>query len=224
MKSLKNLFIKEDAEQESSAEEKATNAPIAFPVGDSKSQQYASGMGSNQYLVEIIEVYEKGLESINMPGYDFYDFYLAIKASGSENESVYKMAYQMGKTLDKAITPQKLSQDAEFYISKLNEVYQTYSQKGEQKLQGLENELKTEKNSLSVEANGIESDINKMRQQISLLEQKLTEVRSNLARVDGKYEPQKEVIKLKLQANDHAMKISVQKLQSIREGILKYIK
>jgi hypothetical protein len=224
MKSLKNLFIKEDAEQESSAEEKVTNAPIAFPVGDSKSQPYAAGAGSNQYLVEIIEVYEKGLESINMPGYDFYDFYLAIKASGSENESVYKMAYQMGKTLDKAITPQKLSQDAEYYVSKLNEVYQTYSQKGEQKLHALENELKTEKNSLSVEANGIESDINKMRQQISLLEQKLTEVRSNLARVDGKYEPQKEVIKLKLQANDHAMKISVQKLQSIKEGIMKYIK
>jgi hypothetical protein len=63
-----------------------------------------------------------------------------------------------------------------------------------------------------------------MRQQISQLEQKLTEVRSNLARIDGKYDPQKEVIKLKLQANDHAMKISVQRLQSIKEGILKYIK
>jgi hypothetical protein len=224
MKSLKNLFIKEDSEQESTDEGKDQNAPIAFPVADSKHQSNVVGTGSNQYLVEIIEVYEKGLESINMPGYDFYDFYLAVKASGVENESVYKMAYQMGKTMDKTITPQKLSSDAEYYISKLNEVYQTYSQKGEQKLNSLESELKTEKNSLSVEANGIESDINKMRQQISLLEQKLTEVRGNLARVDGKYEPQKEVIKLKLQANDHAMKISVQKLQTIKDGILKYIK
>jgi len=224
MKSLKNLFIKEDAEEEGSVEGKEQEAPIAFPISDSKTHANITGAGSNQYLVEIIDVYEKGLESINMPGYDFYDFYLAIKASGAENEAVFKMAYQMGKTMDKTVTPQKLSNDAEYYISKLNEVYQTYSQKGEQKLHSLESELKSEKNNLSVEANGIESDINKMRQQISQLEQKLTEVRSNLARIDGKYDPQKEGIKLKLQANDHAMKISVQKLQSIKEGILKYIK
>jgi hypothetical protein len=225
MKSFKNLFIKD----ETPSEEESKEQP-AFPIIESGAPSFQNNpintpsSGANQYLVEIIEVYEKGLESINMPGYDFYDFYLAVKASGAENEAVYKMAYQMGKTMDKNITPQKLASDAEYYVSKLNEVYRTYSEKGAQKLTGLENELKTEKDSLTLEANGIEADINKMRQQIMALEQRLTDVRGNLARVEGKYRPQQDVIKQKLEANDHAMKISVQKLNTIKEGLLKFIK
>ena len=225
MKSFKNLFIKDESEPEP----EKPNEQLAFPVSDSTNPTPSfpstiSTGSSNQYLAEIIEVYEKGLESINMPGYDFYDFYIAVKASGAENDAVYKMAFQMGKTMDKTITPQKLSSDAEYYISKLNEVYRTYSEKGTQKLSGLENELKTEKDRLSLEANGIEGDINKMRQQIMSLEQRLSEARSQLAQADGKYRPQQDVIKQKLQANDQAMKISVQKLNSIKEGILRFIK
>lgn len=225
MKSFKNLFIKDESEPEP----EKPNEQMAFPLSDSTNPTPSfpstiSTGSSNQYLAEIIDVYEKGLESINMPGYDFYDFYIAVKASGVENDAVYKMAFQMGKTMDKTITPQKLSSDAEYYVSKLNEVYRTYSEKGSQKLSGLENELKTEKDRLSLEANGIEGDINKMRQQIMSLEQRLSEARSQLAQADGKYRPQQDVIKQKLQANDQAMKISVQKLNSIKEGILKFIK
>jgi hypothetical protein len=227
MKLFKNLFIKDESEQEE-PKDKEQEEKLAFPVSSSHPESHQPNVipatGANQYLTEIIEVYEKGLESINMPGYDFYDFYLAVKASGVENEAVYKMAYQMGKTMDKNITPAKLSSDAEYYISKLNEVYRTYSEKGSQKLSSLEHDLKTEKDKMALEANGMESDIHKMRQEIMALEQRLMDVRSNLARVDGKYKPQQDVIKLKLEANEHAMKISVQKLNTVKESIMKFIK
>ncbi len=222
MKSIKDLFIKNEGEEEQPSEQ------LAFPVSNSNTtssdQNIIPATGSNQYLAEIIDVYDKGLESINMPGYDFYDFYLAVKASGAENEAVYKMAYQMGKTMDKNINPQKLASDAEYYIGKLNEVYRTYSEKGAQKLHSLENELKTEKENLSLQANGMESDINKLRQEILSLERRLSEVKGNLAQVEGKHRPQQDVIKLKLEANDHAMKISIQKLNTVKACILKYIK
>lgn len=222
MKSLKNLFIKDESE-ENEPEEK-----IAFPVVDSSSgfnlPTSPKSSGTNPYLNEIIEVYEKGLESINMPGYDFYDFYQAVKAAGAQNEAVYKMAFQMGKTMDSSITSHKLSSDADYYISKINDVYKTYAEKGSQKLNGLEAELTAEKEKLTGEVNEIEAGINKMRQQIMAMEQKLSETRNDLAKVTNKYKPQQDVIKQKLQANDQAMQVSIEKLNSIKEAITKYIK
>ena len=219
---LKNLFIKDDGEEEQPPKEQ-----LGFPVSETPGampRQNPAIAGDNQYLLEIIEVYEKGLESINMPGYDFYDFYLAVKAAGAENEGVYKMAFQMGKAMDKNVTPQKLSKDAEYYISKLNEVYKTYSEKGAHKLNGLESEMRKQKEDLSNEASSMDREIQNLRQQILTLEQRLSETRSRLAQVEGQYQPQQDVIKQKLQANDHAMQISVQRLSTIRDGILKYIK
>jgi hypothetical protein len=226
MKSLKHLFIKDDSEEEQ-AEEK-----MAFPVVEPNLSQNSHfspsmpspGNTSNAYLNEIIEVYEKGLESINMPGYDFYDFYLAVKAAGAQNEAIYKMAFQMGKTMDSNITSQKLATDADYYISKINDVYKTYSEKGNQKLNNLESELKAEKENLTSEINQVESEINKMRQKIMEMEQKLSETRNELVKVGSKYKPQQDVIRLKLQANDQAMQVSIQKLNSIKEAITKYIK
>ncbi len=226
MKSLKHLFIKDDSEEEQ-ADEK-----MAFPVVEPNLSQNPSfshstpspGTTSNPYLNEIIEVYEKGLESINMPGYDFYDFYLAVKAAGTQSEAIYKMAFQMGKTMDSNITPQKLASDADYYISKINDVYKTYSEKGNQKLNGLESELKTEKENLTSEINHTEAEINKMRQKIMAMEQKLSETRNDLVKVGSKYKPQQDVIKQKLQANDQAMQVSIQKLNSIKEAITNYIK
>src|SRR5687768_9968529 len=117
MKSFKSLFIKNESEKE---EPQLVNS---FPIRESTSVAIQTPSTPNPYFDEIAEVYEKGLQSINMPGYDFYDFYLAVAAAGAQNESVYKMAYQMGKTLDSNLTPGKLSNDADYYISKLTEVY-----------------------------------------------------------------------------------------------------
>lgn len=221
-KSIKNLFIKDDSEEENPQEGNA------FPIspGDTPISQNvpSSTSSSNPYLDEIREVYQKGLESINMPGYDFYDFHLAIKAAGSQNEAIYKMAFQMGKTLDSNITPQKLATDADYYISKLNEVYQTYSDKGKQKLNSIAAELKADKDGLTAEINHISGEITRLKQQIQSMEQKLTETRNNLTQVEGKYKPQQDVINLKLQANDQAMQLNVKQLTSIKEGIIKFIK
>ena len=227
MKSFKNLFIKDESEEEEPKETKEVNSfPISEATAHVREKTTSSATPSssaNPYLVEITEVYEKGLESINMPGYDFYDFYQAIKAAGSQNEAIYKMAFQMGKTMDASITSQKLALDADYYISKVNEVYQSYSEKGNQKLNGLAAELKADRDGLTSEINHTDGEINRLKQQILSLEQKLTETRSQLSKVEAKYKPQQDVINLKLQANDQAMKISVGKITSIKEGISKYL-
>jgi predicted nucleic acid-binding Zn-ribbon protein len=114
--------------------------------------------------------------------------------------------------------------DAEFYISKINEVYQNYSEQGRQKLDGLNSQLRSEKDKLAQEAGRIESEIRKMREQIQAQEKKLSDTRNDLAKIEDKYKPQHGSIQQKLAANDQAMQISIQKLNSIKEGILKYLK
>ncbi len=223
MKAFKNLFIKEDESESVPTPPQKTG----FPVTDSTSfsaPQNQNTSPTNQYLGEIIEVYEKGLQSINMPGYDFYDFYLAIKAAGSQNEAVFKMAFQMGKTMDGNITPQKLVSDAEYYISKINEVYRTYADQGKQKLDSFDKELQNERQKLSSEASLIETDLNNLRQKIVMLEKQLSETRAKLNSVDNTYKPQQDIIRQKLSANDQAMNVCVQKLNSVKESIVNYLR
>ena len=220
MKNWKNLFIKdEDETEDDDSSPKSTTPPPSFPVGNTPN----TPQKSNPLFEEILEVYEGGLKSINMPGYDFFEFYNTIKAGGSHSESVYKMAFQMGKTMDATITPQKLVSDADYYISKIREVHESYANQGKKKLDSIEGQLKTERDNLSSEATRIESDISKMKQQIQALETKLAETRDNLGKVEGKHKPKRDDIQEKLSANDQAMEAFVQKLTLVQSSISKYL-
>lgn len=220
MKSFKDLFIKSDDQEENPGESGSLN----FPKRDNlNAGTREPSQNDNPYLNEIIEVYEKGLEGINMPGYDFYDFFLAVKASGSQGDTVYRMAFQMGKTMDNTITKEKLANDAEFYLSKINEVYQKFTSQGREKLGEIDEQQRLERERLSNDSRQFEAEINKHRQEIQALEKKLNDARNVLAKIDEKYKPQSAVIQRKLEANDQAMEMSIQKLNSIKEGILKFL-
>jgi hypothetical protein len=226
MKSFKDLFIKseEDGEKVNEVTEQPVTKPAAgFPVNPGQSPQNIVPSG-NPYLDEIILVYEKGLDSINMPGYDFYDFFTAIKAAGVQNEAVYKMAFQMGKTMDSSLNSQKLVTDADFYLSKLKDVHQKYADQGQQKLDSVLSQSRNERESLSNSANSMELEIAKLKQQIADLEKKLADTRGVLSQVDQKYKPQQEVIERKMQANNEALRVSALKLTAVRDAIQLYLK
>lgn len=218
MKNLKSLFIKED-EEEAKAPEVKHGFPVSEPVTATREARQ-----SNTYLSEIVEVYEKGLQSINLPGYDFYDFYLAIHAAGAQSEPVYKMAFQMGKTIDSTVTVQKLLSDADFYISKINEVHRNYADQGRQKLEGIDAQERAERQQLNDEAVRTESEISRLRQQIMQLETQLAAARSKMEQIGSQYKPQQQMVQQKLSANEQAMQLSVQKLNAVKEGIMKYLK
>lgn len=232
MKSIKDLFIK--SEEEEKEEEQSNVPPVSQPTGfpvntgntplsNPQTTSLPSSSG-NPYLDEIAQVYEKGLDSINMPGYDFYDFFSAIKAAGAQNEAIYKMAFQMGKTMDSSLTAQKLVADADFYLSKIRDVHQKYSDQGRQKLDSLVSQQRTERENLSNEANQIEIEISKLKQKIQDLEGKLAGTRGTLSKVDDKFKPQQDVVQQKLAANDQALQISSQRLSAVKDAILLYLK
>jgi hypothetical protein len=228
MKSWKNLFVKSD-EKEPQKNEKASEN-LSFPVSGNTSasvqpsQSYSPHPVNDPIVNEVLQVYENGLDSINMPGYDFYEFYQAITSIGDSNEQTYKMAYQMAKTLDKTITSQKLMNDAEFYISKINEVYSQYVSQGQQKLNGLQEKKSGEKIKLTGEIDQAAMRVAKLRSELQQLESEITQKRNVLAKIDEGFYPQEKSIREKLNANDVARKTSIDKLNMIKEGILKFVK
>jgi hypothetical protein len=224
MPNWKSLFIKNEEQQE---EKKDTGASsFSFPVNTTPNSTTQNPVTTlNDPMVnEVLQVYEKGLESINMPGYDFYEFYKTVISTGIPNEQTYNMAFQMGKTLDATITPGKLLTDAEFYISKINEVHSQYVSQGQQKLNGIEEKKKSEKNSLQGDIDKAAMRITQLRAELQQLEADINQKRSVLMKVDEIHYPQEKAIREKLTANDMARKNSIDKLHMIKEGIQRFIK
>jgi hypothetical protein len=228
MKSWKTLFVKtEETEKEN------TSPPpggFSFPASTSNvagqvEPSFSGFSTADQSAInEVLSVYEKGIDSINMPGYDFYEFYKAISSIPHANDQAYNMAFQMAKSMDNSITPQKLVSDAEFYISKITDVHNQYSMQGQQKINSLQAKKNDERNKLTVEINQSTEEVNRLRNQLQALESEISQKRLKLSAVDGQYLPQETAIRQKLLANDNAKQISIVKLTSVKEGIQKYIK
>ena len=229
LKNFKSLFVKTDEED---TEPKPTKTEdISFPVHTPTPSAAPTFMPSatpqaisDPTINEVIKVYETGLESINMPGYDFYEFYQSILVAGNSSEQAYNMAFQMAKTLDKTITPQKLTHDAEFYISKINEVYSQYVTQGQAKLNSIQEKKSAEKTKLTAEIDQASSRISQLKAELHQLEADINNKRNSLTKIDDSYYPQEKSIKEKLNANDFARKTSIDKLNIIKDGILRYIK
>lgn len=228
--SWKSLFVKTEDEP---GEQTTTNnaASVVFPTTNTQSPTMPAATPSNymptatndKEVLEVLSIYENGLESINMPGYDFYEFFTAVNAVGSPNEPVYNMAFQMAKTMDRTITSRKLLTDAEFYISKINEVHSQYVTQGQEKLNALSGQQNGEKQRLNTEINNTAAEIERLKSQLSLLENTLQEKRTAQTQIEQVYRPQETAIRSKLQANDNAHQISIQRLNTVKDGISKYL-
>lgn len=227
LKNWKSLFVKD---LESDIEKDKPAESFSFPV-TSETKFINTGTAApvpppatDPVVTEVIAVYESGLDSINMPGYDFYEFYKAISSIGHANEHTYQLAYQMAKSLDKTITAQKLTADAEFYISKINEVHGQYVNQGQQKLNTLQQKKNADKDQLQRAIDGGVSRISQLRAELQQLEAEVNQKRNDLTKIEENFYPQEKAIREKLMANDTARKVSIDKLHAIKDGILKFIK
>lgn len=226
LKSWKHLFVKTDEPKAGKEEaETAFSFPASEPIVPAASKSSFIPPPANDTVVnEVIEVYESGLESINMPGYDFYEFYKAISSTGLSGEHTYQLAFQMAKTMDKTVTVQKLMNDAEFYISKINEVHGQYVNQGQVKLRSLEEKKNADKGQLQGEIDQGAMRISQLRAELQQLEAAVNQKKAMLSKIDEGFLPQEKAIREKLVANDTARSVSIEKLQAIRDGISRFIK
>ncbi len=224
--SLKDYFIVNDKADNEKKIEPTKETKKTFPVSDSQPSNAFANIGfgksnvetpqsnhsSNEYIAKAIETYENGFESLNQPGYDFFEFYKTVLQGGIDNPQVYQMCFTMGNAMDKTITKEKLLQQSDFYISEITKVYNDNVNKGNIKRQDLITQKNNENQSLITE-------LEMMKQQMEALKVQIQDRENKLSAIGGKYEPKLSEIESKLAANDIAKTILVNSIEQVKQGI-----
>lgn len=200
------------------AEEATSNAfGFGFGSAPTPTPTYQSSNVSNEALAKTLEMYEAGFDSLNQPGYDFYEFFKTVMAGGADNPAIYGMAFGMGSAMDKSITKDKLLVQSDFYITEINKVYNDYVAKGNGKRQEVINQKNHENESLL-------GELNLMRQQLEQLQVQISDRENKLSVIDSKYGPILNEVDSKIAANDLAKQKIVGSIELVKNGIINNLK
>ncbi len=221
----KSLFVNEE-ENSNEKQVKPSSSTTSFPketkTTSSKFPEQAKQKGStplnsatkvnNSILGTIVDMYESGFESLNMPGYDFYEFFKAIKAVGSNDAAVYKMAMTMAQSVDSKVDKASLIEGAGFYISEIEKVHKQYATKGNAKREQIQGNQLKQKESLTKEISALEK-------QIMQLQTKVSEKKIQLESADSSLLSEVADIEQKIVANDMAKSKILETITAVVDGI-----
>ncbi len=227
----KSLFVNDETNQtntnSSSEPPKTTSIPTnTFPTTDTKfpetsnnstTNTVSTGSNSNNpYLNEILEVYNKGFESLNQSGFDFFEMYKSVMAVGPTNPQSYQMAFTMGKTINADLSKPILLEKASFYVSEIEKVYAKYDATGNSKNKDLNNSITSQKNELSKNIGDLES-------QIAKLQAELENKKTALAKIDHDNHEMFAQIQQKIEANNLAKQKILESINTVVTGINQYL-
>lgn len=221
----KGLFITED---ENSSEdqfdgnnsEKESTTPTTFPKHTPSlatkftppaTTSNATAVSAD-ILNSVLEMYESGFESLNKPGYDFYEFFKAIKAVESNDPSVYKMAMTMAQSVDNKITKSSLLTEANFYVQEIEKVHQHYVNQGNSKKSNILNSQKTKKDKLAKE-------VSELEKQLLALQNQISDKKNQLQSTDVELMTEVSKIDQKIIANDAARSKILETINVVIEGL-----
>ena len=187
------------------------SSPPPLPTG---TPQYNGT--SNPFIEEILEVYEKGFESLNQPGFDFFELFKSVNAVGVTNPQSYQMAFTMGKTIQSDLTKEFLIEKAKYYISEIEKVYTKYDTLGNAKKTDLSTNVTKEKANLVANIADLES-------RIAQLQTELNTKKIELDRIDGDNNPAFSEIQLKIEANNFAKHKILESINTVVTGINQYL-
>lgn len=216
----KSLFINE----ESNKPEKEANNHLSASMPVNTENKFPSETTysiseenkPNHFLKEVIEVYDKGFESLNLEGFDFFELYKSVVAVGITNPQSYQMAFTMGKTIQPNLDKEFLLQKASFYVTEIEKVYEKYDAAGKAKKSELDNNITKEKYNLSKEISELETNIN-------VLQKELESKKSELQKIDPVNMEQLSEIQLKMEANDLAKQRILNSINTVITGINQYL-
>ena len=213
----KGLFIQdlESQSQQPKAVVESRNFPeskITFP----SAQENANPGISNEILSKVIEMYEKGFESLNQPGYDFYEFFKSVMATDPNNPQSYVMAYTMASSMDKSINKTFLLSSGDFYQKEVMKVYTKFDVDGRKAKHDLVDKLKAEKDTL-------QADIKTIQNKLTVLQHELEQKSKLLQSFDPNNFNKIQEIDQKILANDLSKDRIMQKISQVLSGINTHI-
>lgn len=172
---------------------------------------------SNEHLEKALELYQKGFDSLNQPGYDFYEFYQAVMQAGPTNPQIYTMAFTMASAMDKTISKDRLVQQSDYYLTEIEKVYNDYVGKGNSKKEELLSQKKHENESLM-------GELSLLKQQLEAITTQIADRENKLSVIDVKYSPMIGDVEGKISANQIAKTKIAQSIEQVKNGIINNLK
>jgi hypothetical protein len=218
----KGLFINEDVAENSTpvkeeSKPSSTSSKSSFPDSSNSRTKFPESSTKSSALNEnllntIVEMYESGFEGLNKPGYDFYEFFRAIKAVGSNDPQVYKMALTMAQSTDSKVTKSSLLKEADYYIEEIEKVHSKYQTQGTSKKSEIQESQRIKKENLTSEIASLEKKLMEIQNQISTK-------RNDLQSVDINMMSEVAEIDQKITANDVAKSKILETIMTVVNGI-----
>jgi hypothetical protein len=208
----KSLFIVDEEAEKAAAATK--NNTQSFPT-ESVAQSPKSSPNfstDDESLKEVFAVYEKGFDSLNQEGYDFFELYKSVMAVGADSPQSYQMAFAMGKSIKPDLSKNFLLEKAKNYILEIEKVHSKYAEVGTKKRADLANQLNSEKNNLA-------NSVKNMESQIASLQAELAKQKNELSAIDQKYSGQMSEMESKIGANNAAKDTILGSIQKVINGI-----
>jgi hypothetical protein len=170
-----------------------------------------------EYIDNALSIYQQGFDSLNQPGFDFYEFQQLVINGGVTNPQVYSMAFSMSNGMDKTVTKERLVQGADYYINEIINQYNGFVSQGNSKKQSIEVEKSNENQSLL-------NDMETIKQQMDSLKIQLEDRQRKLNEIGVKYDPQIIEIDNKLAANNIAKDRIISSIEQVKQGIINNLK
>ena len=221
--SLKDLFLvgdKQEKEENVAAKQSATfpTTPSTFPPSTPVTSFPTSAPvftvnPQGEHLNKFVDKYQETFNSLNQPGYDFYEFFHAlIKTHGIDNSQMYQMALSMATAMDSNITKEKLLSQADFYLGELNKSYNQFVNDGNSKKTNLVSQKDSEKQSLI-------NDLGSLKQQLASIQSQIAEKETLLSGVENKYSTMISEVVSKLAANESAKNDLFNKISKVKNNL-----
>lgn len=215
--SWKSLFVNEVNEALPNKKEGSPDLP---PVVETKFPDSVSApmptTSLNPYINEIVDVYEKGFNSLNLNDFDFFELYKSVMAVGVTNPQSYQMAFTMGKTIKSDLTKEFLIEKSKYYLTEIEKVYAKFDSTGKARKQELDNTISRDKVKLT-------QDISDLETKIAVLQRELNDMKMDLTNIDHSNTQQYSEIQMKLEANNYAKSRLVESINLVVSGINQYL-
>lgn len=189
-----------------------TASPTPQPATINSDVVVVGNTNCKPYMESVMSLYEKGFNSLNQPGIEFFEFFKAVSSSGIDNPSAYGMAFNMLSSMDPSLSKEKLLEASKLYVTEIQKVHTNYQNEGNTRMSQMQNEKSTETESLRTE-------ISLLEQQVQGIQNQIAEKQLALSGMDKNYNPKMEEIKCKLEANNYAKDIMQTNLQKVISGI-----
>lgn len=164
------------------------------------------------HIDSVMSLYDKGFDSLNKDGYDFYEYYKAVIEAGADNPAIYKMALTMAKAMDPGVSKESLIKQSEYYLTEIVNVYKKYVEQGNNKKNNLLNQKEAEESSLQTE-------LQRVQVKLQEFQQKENSLKIEIGAIDNKYSQQLHDIDCKLGANDTAKREIFESINKVKQGI-----